>query len=156
MHIPCLARNAGHARLGFGGYGQVGLAHHTGCFPSDDPLLFVFLLLCSLFLKIVTLFKKVKHRKNNFDPSLQLNRFILMEQTVKTDSFTHLIAGASRGIGRTLLDSCAGKSEQVIALSRSQPDSLPPDCQWITGDAGQPESFSGELPDVIHLSLIHI
>ena len=102
------------------------------------------------FLKIVTLFKKVKHRKNNFDPSPQLNRFILMEQTVKTNSFTHLIAGASRGIGRTLLDSCGEKGEQVIALSRSQPDSLPPDCQWITGDAGQPESFSGELPDVIH------
>ena len=73
-----------------------------------------------------------------------------MEQIVKPDSHAHLIAGASRGIGRVLVNSCVEKGEQVIALSRSQPEPLPPDCKWITGDARQPESFSDELPEVIH------
>ena len=73
-----------------------------------------------------------------------------MDQIVKQDSFTHLIAGASKGIGRALLNSCVDKGEQVIALSRSQPDPLPSGCQWITADARQPESFADELPEVIH------
>ena len=102
------------------------------------------------FLKIVTLFKKVKHGKKNFDPNEQNNRSIGMEQISKSDSFTHLIAGASRGIGRALLNSCVEKGEQVIALSRSQPDPLPPGCKWITGDARRPENFSDELPEIIH------
>ena len=73
-----------------------------------------------------------------------------MDQIVKQDSFTHLIAGASKGIGRALLNSCVDKGEQVIALSRSQPDPLPSGCQWLTADARQPESFADELPEVIH------
>jgi NAD(P)-dependent dehydrogenase (short-subunit alcohol dehydrogenase family) len=48
------------------------------------------------------------------------------------------------------LDSCAGKGEQVFALSRSQPDPLPTGCQWITGNVKEPKSFFDELPDVIH------
>ena len=73
-----------------------------------------------------------------------------MDQISKPNSFTHLIAGASRGIGHMLLNSCVEKGEQVFALSRSQPDPLPAGCKWITGDARQPESFSDELPEIIH------
>ena len=73
-----------------------------------------------------------------------------MEQLGKPDSITHLIAGASRGIGRTLLNSCVEKGEQVIALSRSQPDPLPAGCKWITGNAKESEIFDDELPDVVH------
>ena len=73
-----------------------------------------------------------------------------MEQIVKSDSFTHLIAGASKGIGRELLNSCVQKGEQVIALSRSQPNPLPSGCQWITADARHPENFVEQLPEVIH------
>lgn len=105
---------------------------------------------CVHFLKIVTLFKKVKKGKTNFDPSKQPTRSIWMDQIVKQDSFTHLIAGASKGIGRALLNSCVDKGEQAIALSRSQPDPLPAGCQWITADVRQPENFADELPEVIH------
>ena len=73
-----------------------------------------------------------------------------MEQIVKSDSFTHLIAGASKGIGRELLNSCVQKGEQVIALSRSQPNPLPSGCQGITADARHPENFVDHLPEVIH------
>ena len=73
-----------------------------------------------------------------------------MDQIVKQDSFTHLIAGASKRIGRVAFEFFVDKGEQVIALSRSQPDPLPSGCQWLTADARQPESFADELPEVIH------
>ena len=62
----------------------------------------------------------------------------------------HLIAGASRGIGKTLLNSCVENGEQVFALARTQPNPLPSGCVWITGNANEPENFANELPDVVH------
>ena len=73
-----------------------------------------------------------------------------MEQLGKPDSITHLIVGASRGIGHTLLNSCVEKGEQIFALSRSQPNPLPSGCKWITGNAKEPENFVDELPDFVH------
>jgi 3-oxoacyl-[acyl-carrier protein] reductase len=73
-----------------------------------------------------------------------------MDLIGEPDSFTHLIAGASRGIGKKLLNSCVKNGEQVFALSRTQPNPLPSGCDWITGNANEPENFANELPDVIH------
>ena len=72
-----------------------------------------------------------------------------MDQTGKSKSFTHLIAGASRGIGRALLESSIGNGENVWGLSRSQPDEVTSDCNWIMGNADDPETFTDDLPDVI-------
>lgn len=73
-----------------------------------------------------------------------------MESINKTNQINHLIVGASRGIGRSLLDLSINTGHAVYALSRSRPESIPSGCTWIEGDAGQPESFLDQLPESIH------
>lgn len=71
-----------------------------------------------------------------------------MDQTSRPKLFTHLIAGASRGIGKALLHASVEKGESVWGLSRSQPDEVPADYNSITGNIDTPENFVDELPEV--------
>ena len=72
-----------------------------------------------------------------------------MENSNQSTSPTHLIAGASRGIGRSLVDQSIAAGHQVYALSRTPPASMPAGCQWITGDVSDPASFADQLPEQI-------
>ena len=72
-----------------------------------------------------------------------------METTSQSTTPTHLIAGASRGIGRSLVDQSIAAGHQVYALSRTPPESVPADCNWITGDIANPSSYIDQLPEQI-------
>ena len=61
----------------------------------------------------------------------------------------HLIAGASRGIGRSLADQSIAAGHEVYALSRTPPQSMPANCNWITGDIADPVSYLDQLPEQI-------
>lgn len=73
-----------------------------------------------------------------------------MESINESNQFNHLIVGASRGIGRSLLDLSINAGHTVYALSRSRPETAPSGCSWIEGDAGKPEFFLDKLPESIH------
>lgn len=73
-----------------------------------------------------------------------------MDSTNQSNPINHLIIGASRGIGRSLLDLSIEAGHQAYALSRSLPESKPEPCSWITADAGKPESYLASLPEKIH------
>ena len=72
-----------------------------------------------------------------------------METTGQSTTPIHLIAGASRGIGRSLVDHSLATGHQVYALSRSAPQSMPENCNWITGDVSDPASYLDQLPEQI-------
>lgn len=72
-----------------------------------------------------------------------------MENSNQSTSLTHLVAGASRGIGRSLVDQSIAAGHQVYALSRTPPASTPPGCHWIIGDISDPASFADQLPEQI-------
>ena len=72
-----------------------------------------------------------------------------METTSQSTTPIHLIAGASRGIGRSLVDHSLATGHQVHALSRSAPQSMPENCHWITGDVSDPASYLDQLPEQI-------
>ena len=48
-----------------------------------------------------------------------------METNSQSTPFKHLIAGASRGIGRSLVDQSIATGHQVYALSRTAPNPCP-------------------------------
>lgn len=73
-----------------------------------------------------------------------------MESINKSDQINHLIVGASRGIGRSLLDHSVDAGHQVYALARTKPESIPGGCTWIQGDAENPDSFMDQLPEKIN------
>ena len=75
-----------------------------------------------------------------------------METTSQSTTRTHLIAGASRGIGRSLVDQSIVAGHQVYALSGTLPESVPADCNWITGDITNPSSYIDQLPEQIDAS----
>ncbi|HAW97764.1 MAG TPA: hypothetical protein DCX67_04445 [Opitutae bacterium] len=62
----------------------------------------------------------------------------------------HLIIGASRGIGRALVDISVRSAQQVYALSRERPENPIEGCHWIKGDASRPEDYMDALPEIIH------
>lgn len=62
---------------------------------------------------------------------------------------THLIVGASRGIGRNLVDLSIRADQEVFALSRTPPAQPVDGCTWVTGDIKSPNSFLEHLPDTI-------
>ena len=101
---------------------------------------------CVHFWKIVTLFKKVKKGKTNFDPSEQSTRSIWMDQIVKQILSPTLDRRSLERDCPRAFEFLRGQGEQVIALSRSQPDLLPSGCQWLTADARQPESLPMNFP----------
>ena len=61
----------------------------------------------------------------------------------------HLIIGASRGIGRSLVDLSLDAGHQVYAISRSAPEESNLNCTWINANANQPESYLDSLPQTI-------
>ncbi len=73
-----------------------------------------------------------------------------MESINKSDQINHLIVGASRGIGRSLLDLSVDAGHQVYALARTKPENAPEGCTWIQGDAENPDSFMDQLPEEIN------
>ena len=64
----------------------------------------------------------------------------------KSNSFTHLVVGASRGIGRNLVNKSIRAGHSVYALSRSEPNEPEEKCSWIRGNASEPETFLNVLP----------
>ncbi|MBT3469204.1 MAG: SDR family oxidoreductase [Opitutae bacterium] len=72
-----------------------------------------------------------------------------MEYKTDLNPSKHLIVGASRGIGMSLIESSLETGEQVVALSRSKPTNIPRNCIWVIGDANEPESYINEIPDKI-------
>ena len=87
-------------------------------------------------------------KKVDLFPKIQ--RSIFVDSINKSNSINHLIIGASRGIGRALVDLSVEAGHQVYALSRNAPENNNPSCNWITADATQPESYLDSLPDSIH------
>ena len=73
-----------------------------------------------------------------------------MELISKSNSINHLIIGASRGIGRALVDISIEAGNQVYALSRSAPENEREGCKWITADATQPDTYMDSLPEKIN------
>jgi|TARA_A200000113_G_scaffold211874_1_gene212901 3-oxoacyl-[acyl-carrier protein] reductase len=73
-----------------------------------------------------------------------------VESINKSDQINHLIVGASRGIGRSLLDLSVDAGHQVYALARTKPENAPEGCTWIQGDAENPDSFMDQLPEEIN------
>ena len=73
-----------------------------------------------------------------------------MESINKSDQINHLIVGASRGIGRSLLELSVNAGHQVYALARTKPENAPEECIWIQGDAENPDSFMDQLPEKIN------
>jgi 3-oxoacyl-[acyl-carrier protein] reductase len=63
---------------------------------------------------------------------------------------THLIAGASKGIGRRLVEKAGEAGQKIIAISRNAPDLPSVHGQWIKGDVAHPEEFIEQLPPVIN------
>ena len=72
-----------------------------------------------------------------------------METNSQSTPIKHLIAGASRGIGRSLVDQSIGAGHEVYALSRTPPESAPANCNWITGDITNSSSYIDQLPEQI-------
>ena len=73
-----------------------------------------------------------------------------MDSTSNSNTINHLIIGASRGIGRALVDLSVQAGHQVYALSRSAPENKPGNCEWITASATEPETYLNSLPETIH------
>lgn len=48
-----------------------------------------------------------------------------------------MVIGASRGLGRALVEGLA-QSHELIGVSRSRPADLAPDIQWIEADMSAP------------------
>ena len=67
----------------------------------------------------------------------------------KSNTLTHLIVGASRGIGRNLVNQSIRAGHSVYALSRSEPNEPEDECSWIKGNASEPETFLDALPESI-------
>jgi len=88
--------------------------------------------------------------KVKFDLTGKPIRSIHMDKNSKPNCLNHLVVGASRGIGQSLVASLSKGNDKVFGLSRTEPDSLPDGCKWITGNANHPEGFLDQLPEVIH------
>ena len=73
-----------------------------------------------------------------------------MDSTSNSNTINHLIIGASRGIGRALVDLSVSAGHQVYALSRSVPENKPESCNWITANATEPDTYLDSLPEIIH------
>ena len=83
-------------------------------------------------------------RRNTFYDIVYMGKNSESEQTV------HVIAGASKGIGRALVDKAGQVGHSVYAISRNPPELPTKDAQWIKGDVAQPEIFLERLPSIIN------
>jgi len=68
----------------------------------------------------------------------------------KLTSTVHVIAGASKGIGRALVEKAGKAGQEIFAISRSTPKVPSEHGQWIKGDVAHPEDFIEQLPPAVH------
>tara|TARA_B100001094_G_C18026255_1_gene717764 strand:+ start:201 stop:965 length:765 start_codon:yes stop_codon:yes gene_type:complete len=68
----------------------------------------------------------------------------------KLTSTVHVIAGASKGIGRALVEKAGKAGQEIFAISRSTPKIPSEHGQWIKGDVAHPEDFIEQLPPVVN------
>tara|TARA_Y100000588_G_scaffold375762_1_gene452530 strand:- start:252 stop:980 length:729 start_codon:yes stop_codon:yes gene_type:complete len=73
-----------------------------------------------------------------------------MKTNNESNNVIHLIAGASKGIGRALVEKSNEANQKVIAISRNTPKSPSERGKWIKGDAAHPEDFIENLPPIIN------
>ena len=73
-----------------------------------------------------------------------------MNTNNKFSNTIHLVAGASKGIGKALVKKSSEEGRKVIAISRNTPTSPPIHGQWIKGDVAHPEDFIEQLPTAIN------
>ena len=68
----------------------------------------------------------------------------------KLTSTVHIIAGASKGIGRALVEKAGKAGQEIFAISRSTPKVPSEHGQWIKGDVAHPEDFIEQLPPAVN------
>ena len=68
----------------------------------------------------------------------------------KLTSTVHVIAGASKGIGRALVEKAGKAGQEIFAISRSTPKVPSEHGQWIKGDVAHPEDFIDQLPPAVN------
>jgi len=68
----------------------------------------------------------------------------------KLTSTVHIIAGASKGIGRALVEKAGKAGQEIFAISRSTPKVPSEHGQWIKGDVAHPEDFIDQLPPTVN------
>lgn len=68
----------------------------------------------------------------------------------KLTSTVHVIAGASKGIGRALVEKAGKAGQEIFAISRSTPKVTSEHGQWIKGDVAHPEDFIEQLPPAVN------
>ena len=68
----------------------------------------------------------------------------------KLTSTVHVIAGASKGIGRVLVEKAGKAGQEIFAISRSTPKVPSEHGQWIKGDVAHPEDFIDQLPPAVN------
>ena len=68
----------------------------------------------------------------------------------KLTSTVHVIAGASKGIGRALVEKAGKAGQEIFAISRSTPKVPSEHGQWIKGDVAHPEDFIDQFPPAVN------
>ena len=68
----------------------------------------------------------------------------------KLTSTVHIIAGASKGIGRALVEKAGKAGQEIFAISRSTPKVPSEHGQWIKGDVAHPEDFIDQFPPAVN------
>lgn len=81
---------------------------------------------------------------------IAISRYISVNSFNNTELNNHFIVGGSRGIGRSLVDRSIEAGHNVTVLSRTPPSENVSGCNWLTGDASNPDSFLNQLPEKIH------
>ena len=75
---------------------------------------------------------------------------VRMDTDNKLTPSTHVIAGASKVIGRALAEKAGKTGQEIFAISRNAPDLPSKYGKWIKGDVSVPESFVEQLPSAIN------
>jgi NAD(P)-dependent dehydrogenase (short-subunit alcohol dehydrogenase family) len=60
-----------------------------------------------------------------------------------------LVVGASKGLGRALVQGLGGAGDTLIGVSRSRPASLPGTVSWIEADLGQPRQAAAAIHEAV-------
>jgi 3-oxoacyl-[acyl-carrier protein] reductase len=75
---------------------------------------------------------------------------VIVKTENKLAPTVHLIAGASKGIGRALVEKSGQAGQEIFAISRNEPESPSAYGRWIKGDVAHPESFLEQLPPAVN------
>ena len=60
-----------------------------------------------------------------------------------------LIVGASKGLGKALIEGIGSASDTLIGVSRTRPESLPSAVHWIEADLSQPREAATVIHDAV-------